>query len=61
MKQHEAVIMALEKMGGQATFADLYRETLKIVNGEPGLPLHLFGALFSSVRKSSKSDLDYGP
>lgn len=30
MKQHEAVIIALEKMGGQATFADLYRETMKV-------------------------------
>jgi hypothetical protein len=30
MKQHEAVIIALEKMGGQATLADLYRETMKI-------------------------------
>jgi hypothetical protein len=30
MKQHEAVIMALEKLGGQATLADLYRETMKI-------------------------------
>jgi hypothetical protein len=30
MKQHEAVILALEKLGGQATLADLYRETMKI-------------------------------
>jgi hypothetical protein len=30
MKQHEAVIMALEKLGGQATLADLYRETMKV-------------------------------
>jgi hypothetical protein len=30
MKQHEAVILALEKMGGQATLADLYRETMKV-------------------------------
>jgi hypothetical protein len=30
MKQHEAVIIALEKLGGQATLADLYRETMKI-------------------------------
>src|SRR5215212_9493334 len=30
MKQHEAVIIALEKMGGQATLADLYRETMKV-------------------------------
>jgi hypothetical protein len=30
MKQHEAVIFALEKMGGQATLADLYRETMKV-------------------------------
>jgi hypothetical protein len=30
MKQHEAVIIALEKLGGQATLADLYCETMKI-------------------------------
>ena len=30
MKQHEAVIIALEKLGGQATLAHLYRETMKI-------------------------------
>jgi hypothetical protein len=30
MKQHEAVIIALEKLGGQATLADLSRETMKI-------------------------------
>jgi hypothetical protein len=30
MKQHEAVIIALEKLGGQATLADLYRETMKV-------------------------------
>jgi hypothetical protein len=30
MKQHEAVIIALEKMGGQATLADLYRETMQV-------------------------------
>jgi hypothetical protein len=30
MKQHEAVIIALEKMGGQATLANLYRETMKV-------------------------------
>ncbi|MBN2115943.1 MAG: hypothetical protein JW730_05205 [Anaerolineales bacterium] len=30
MKQYEAVIIALEKMGGQATLADLYRETMKV-------------------------------
>jgi hypothetical protein len=30
MKQHEAVVIALEKLGGQATLADLYRETMKI-------------------------------
>jgi hypothetical protein len=28
-KQYEAVIIALEKLGGQATLADLYRETMK--------------------------------
>ena len=30
MKQYEAVIIALEKMGGQAILADLYRETMKV-------------------------------
>lgn len=30
MKQHEAVILALEKLGGQATLADLYRETMNV-------------------------------
>ncbi len=30
MKQHEAVMIALEKLGGQATLADLYRETMKV-------------------------------
>jgi hypothetical protein len=30
MKQHEAVIIALERLGGQAILADLYRETMKV-------------------------------
>ncbi|HZS09779.1 MAG TPA: hypothetical protein VFD58_33440 [Blastocatellia bacterium] len=30
MKQYEAVIQTLEKLGGQATLAELYREVLKI-------------------------------
>jgi len=30
MKQHEAVIIALEKLGGQAILANLYRETMKV-------------------------------
>jgi len=30
MKQYEAVIIALEKLGGQATLADLYRETMRV-------------------------------
>lgn len=30
MKQYEAVIQTLEKLGGQATLAQLYQETLKI-------------------------------
>lgn len=30
MKQYEAVILTLEKLGGQATLAQLYQETLKI-------------------------------
>jgi predicted acetyltransferase len=28
MKQHEAVIIALEKLGGQAALANLYSETM---------------------------------
>lgn len=32
MKQYQAVIIALEKLGGQATLADLYRETMKVEN-----------------------------
>ena len=34
MKQHEAVIIALEKLGGQATLANLYRETMKVESCE---------------------------
>jgi hypothetical protein len=34
MKQHEAVIIALEELGGQATLADLYRETMKVKGPE---------------------------
>ena len=30
MKQHNAVITALEKLGGQATFAELYSQVMKI-------------------------------
>jgi hypothetical protein len=30
MKQYEAVIIALEKLGGQATLANLYSETMKV-------------------------------
>ncbi len=30
MRQHEAVIQTLEKLGGQATLAELYREVMKI-------------------------------
>lgn len=30
MKQYEAVIIALERLGGQAVLADLYRETMKV-------------------------------
>jgi hypothetical protein len=30
MKQHEAVIQTLEKLGGQATFAQLYIEVMKV-------------------------------
>jgi hypothetical protein len=44
MKQHEAVIIALEKLGGQATPADLYQETMKVegCKWETKLLLHLF-------------------
>lgn len=34
MKQHEAVIQTLEKLGGQATLADLYHQAMKIENCE---------------------------
>lgn len=34
MKQHEAVIQALEQLGGQATLAQLYHATLKIKDCE---------------------------
>ncbi len=30
MKQYEAVILTLEKLGGQATLAELYREVMKV-------------------------------
>jgi hypothetical protein len=30
MKQHEAVIIALERLGGLATLGELYRETMKV-------------------------------
>jgi len=30
MKQYEAVIQTLEKLGGQATLAQLYREVMKV-------------------------------
>lgn len=30
MKQYEAVIQTLERLGGQATLADLYREVMKV-------------------------------
>jgi hypothetical protein len=30
MKQHEAVILALERLGGQATLGELYREVMRI-------------------------------
>jgi len=32
MKQYEAVILTLEKLGGQATLAELYREVMKVEN-----------------------------
>jgi len=32
MKQYEAVIQTLERLGGQATLAELYREVMKIKN-----------------------------
>jgi hypothetical protein len=34
MKQHDAVIQALEQLGGQSTLADLYVETIKIQDCE---------------------------
>lgn len=34
MKQYEAVILTLEKLGGQATLAELYRETMKVKDCE---------------------------
>jgi len=34
MKQHEAVILTLEKLGGQATLAELYQETMKVKDCE---------------------------
>jgi hypothetical protein len=34
MKQHDAVIQALEQLGGQSTLADLYVETMKIKDCE---------------------------
>jgi hypothetical protein len=34
MKQHDAVIQALDRLGGQATLADLYVETMKIKDCE---------------------------
>lgn len=34
MKQHEAVIIALEKLGGTATLKDLNTETMKIKDCE---------------------------
>jgi len=30
MKQHDAVILTLERLGGQATLAELYREVMKV-------------------------------
>ena len=46
MKQHEAVIIALEKLGGQATLANLYRETMK-VDG----PIWQTKTPFASIRR----------
>lgn len=34
MKQHEAVIQTLEKLGGQATLGQLYQEVMKIKDCE---------------------------
>ena len=34
MKQYEAVILTLEKLGGQATLAELYREVMKVKDCE---------------------------
>ena len=61
MKQHEAVIIALEKLGGQSTLANLYRETMKVEgckNCWKQKPLlHLFDELFNNVQRFSK----FGP
>ncbi|MCV4753317.1 hypothetical protein OFC37_28010, partial [Escherichia coli] len=34
MRQHEAVIQTIERLGGMATLGQLYRETLKIKDCE---------------------------
>ena len=59
MKQHEAVIMALEKLGGQATLADLYRETMKI-EGPKWTGKTPFANIRRSDQKSSKFVLACG-
>jgi hypothetical protein len=46
MKQYEAVIQTLEKLGGQATLAELYQETLKIKDCDWGTKTP-----FASIRR----------
>jgi len=46
MKQHEAVIQTLERLGGQATLAELYREVMKIKNCKWGTKTP-----FASIRR----------
>ena len=46
MKQHEAVILALESLGGQATLANLYRETMRVEDTKWGTKTP-----FASIRR----------
>ncbi|TAK13841.1 MAG: hypothetical protein EPO32_04000 [Anaerolineae bacterium] len=46
MKQHEAVILTLERLGGQATLAELYRETMKVEG-----PVWKTKTPFASIRR----------
>lgn len=46
MKQYEAVILTLERLGGQATLAQLYQETMKVPNVKWGTKTP-----FASIRR----------